>query len=161
MFDDLFGGGGSDTPPIPRQLRHGRHPLYPLILGFSDGLIPTMESAGKPPVCGDPDLCPDPPLQPKPNSDNQAMCFEQYEACVKPVFANPECAKRVLEFGAGLAAGCFPISAATGPAFPETLAGCEGATGFAVSGALTVCGGITAARYANCVAQFLNCGHGN
>jgi hypothetical protein len=27
------------APPTPRQLLHGRHPLYPVILGVSDGLI--------------------------------------------------------------------------------------------------------------------------
>jgi len=42
FFDFLFGGGGS--PPIPRQLTHARHPLYPVILGVSGGLIPTEAS---------------------------------------------------------------------------------------------------------------------
>ena len=50
FFEDLFGGGGS--PTIPRQLLHARHPLYPLILGFPEGLIPTEGSAG-------PTICPD------------------------------------------------------------------------------------------------------
>ena len=39
---------GSSSPPTPRQLLHGRHPLYPVILGVSDGLIPTEASAGNP-----------------------------------------------------------------------------------------------------------------
>jgi hypothetical protein len=39
LFEDLFGGGGS-SPETPRQLLHGRHPLYPVMLGVSDGLIP-------------------------------------------------------------------------------------------------------------------------
>jgi len=41
FFEWLLGGG---SPPIPRQLTHARHPLYPVILGVSDGLIPTEAS---------------------------------------------------------------------------------------------------------------------
>jgi hypothetical protein len=44
FFEEIFGGGGS-SPEIPRQLRHGRHPLYPDILGVLFGLIPTEASA--------------------------------------------------------------------------------------------------------------------
>ena len=44
FFEDIF--GGSDNPPTPRQLLHGRHPLYPVILGIQDGLIPDEWSAG-------------------------------------------------------------------------------------------------------------------
>jgi hypothetical protein len=58
FFEDLFGGGS--TPEIPRQLRHKRHPLYPVILGFPDGLIPDEASKGKAEFCGDP--------QPRPNA---------------------------------------------------------------------------------------------
>jgi hypothetical protein len=43
FFEWLFGGGGA--PQIPRQLRHGRHPLYPVMLGIQNGLIPTEASA--------------------------------------------------------------------------------------------------------------------
>jgi len=64
FFEDLF--GGSERPPTPRQLQHGRHPLYPVILGISDSLIPTMESKGKPDFCGDPDWCGKKPLQKQP-----------------------------------------------------------------------------------------------
>ena len=60
FFDWLFGGGGS--PPIPRQLLHQRHPLYPVILGISDGLIPTEASEGKPELCGDAEYCGTPVL---------------------------------------------------------------------------------------------------
>ena len=31
----------SAQPAIPRQLLHARHPLYPVIFGVQDGLIPT------------------------------------------------------------------------------------------------------------------------
>jgi hypothetical protein len=44
LFGDLFGGG---SPPIPRQLRHQRHPLYPAIRGVPDGLIPDEASAAQ------------------------------------------------------------------------------------------------------------------
>jgi len=44
FFEWLFGGSGA--PPTPRQLLHGRHPLYPVILGLSDGLDPNEVSAG-------------------------------------------------------------------------------------------------------------------
>ena len=35
FFDLPFGGGSS--PPLPRQLHHGRHPLYDSILGIQGG----------------------------------------------------------------------------------------------------------------------------
>ncbi|HYB91772.1 MAG TPA: hypothetical protein VEC38_12090 [Candidatus Binataceae bacterium] len=41
LFEDLFGGG---KPEVPRQLLHKRHPLYPVILGISDGIIVTEGS---------------------------------------------------------------------------------------------------------------------
>jgi hypothetical protein len=51
FFEDIFSGGGS--PPIPRQLLHGRHPLYAVILGIRKGLISNEASsaplAGKSP----------------------------------------------------------------------------------------------------------------
>jgi hypothetical protein len=50
FFGDLFGGG---SPPIPRQLRHQRHPLYRAILGLPAGLIPDEMSAGAPQFVGD------------------------------------------------------------------------------------------------------------
>jgi hypothetical protein len=58
LFGDLFGGG---SPPIPRQLRHQRHPLYPAILGLPAGLIPDEMSEGLK-VIGDPDPSPATPL---------------------------------------------------------------------------------------------------
>ena len=61
LFLDIF--GGSDTPPIPRQLLHARHPLYPDILGVSDDLIPDEVSLGKPQFCGDPHVCNHCPVQ--------------------------------------------------------------------------------------------------
>ena len=45
LVDDLFGGG---SPPTPRQLLHNRHPLYPVILGIQDGLIPDEAPSGNP-----------------------------------------------------------------------------------------------------------------
>ena len=55
LFLDLF--GGSSSPPTPRQLLHGRHPLYPLIIGTPLGDIPNQESSGKPELCGDQSVC--------------------------------------------------------------------------------------------------------
>ena len=60
-FLDIF-GGGSDNPPIPRQLLHGRHPLYPVMLGVSDGLIPDETCEALPPETSSSPLNP-PPLQ--------------------------------------------------------------------------------------------------
>ena len=53
-------GGGS--PEIPRQSLHKRHPLYPVILGVSDGLIPTEASEGTK-ICPDPGPSTQRPLQ--------------------------------------------------------------------------------------------------
>ena len=47
LFLDIF-DGGSDSPPTPRKLLHGRHPLY-AILGIQLGLLPSEDSAGTPP----------------------------------------------------------------------------------------------------------------
>ena len=55
LFDNLS-GGGSDNPPTPRQLLHGRHPLYSDILGVPHGTIVDEMSAG-PKICGDPQIC--------------------------------------------------------------------------------------------------------
>jgi hypothetical protein len=48
FFENLFGLGGSTSIEIPRQMRHGRHPLYDWILGVSVGLTPTEASSGNP-----------------------------------------------------------------------------------------------------------------
>jgi len=42
FFDWLF--GGSSAPPTPRQLLHGRHPLYPVYLGVPDDLTPSEDA---------------------------------------------------------------------------------------------------------------------
>jgi hypothetical protein len=44
FFEVLFGGSSSEQA-TPRQLLHGRHPLYPIMLGISSGLIPTESAA--------------------------------------------------------------------------------------------------------------------
>jgi hypothetical protein len=63
FFEWLF--GGSSAPPTPRQLLHGRHPLYDQILGVSDGLVPDESSEGLK-VCGDPSPSKQRPLSGKP-----------------------------------------------------------------------------------------------
>jgi hypothetical protein len=64
FFEDILGGGES-PPPIPRQLRHNRHPLYPVILGVPDDLIPNEGSEGLK-ICGDPSPDITAPLQTAP-----------------------------------------------------------------------------------------------
>jgi hypothetical protein len=59
FFEWLFGGSGA--PPTPRQLLHGRHPLYGAILGIQLGLLPDESSAGAPDV---PKPCPPVPGPP-------------------------------------------------------------------------------------------------
>ena len=76
-FLDLFGGGSSE-PPTPRQLLHGRHPLYPVILGIPNGLIPTEKSEGLK-VCGDPHPSSARPLPKDPAPD----CSEYGRACAQ------------------------------------------------------------------------------
>ncbi len=44
FFEDIFGGGSSSE--TPRQLLSRRHPLYPKIIGVSEGLIPTERHRG-------------------------------------------------------------------------------------------------------------------
>ncbi|HEY9158954.1 MAG TPA: hypothetical protein VIO10_13580 [Candidatus Binatus sp.] len=81
FFEDIF--GGSSEPPTPRQLMHGRHPLYPVILGFPNGLIPTEESAGTK-ICGDPHPDTTPPLQSEYNGDLWNGFTQQDNRCTVP-----------------------------------------------------------------------------
>ena len=60
FFEDIFGGGS--TPEIPRQLRHNRHPLYPVTLGVPDSIIVDEMSAGPEETCGDLQICTIAPL---------------------------------------------------------------------------------------------------
>ena len=105
---------------IPRQLMHGRHPLYPVILGVSDGLIPTEASAGKPQFCGDPQPCPNArPLQKQPN--------QQKELCEQAALAHLE--KCIGESSALIIGAASLPCEATVLAGPEILASCEGIIG--------------------------------
>jgi hypothetical protein len=80
FFEDIF-SGGSDAPPLPRQLMHARHPLYPVILGVQ--VVDEM-SAGKPELCGDEEFCGINPLQKVeyvgPSSPD---CSEYAKACAQ------------------------------------------------------------------------------
>jgi hypothetical protein len=115
----------TDNPPTPRQLLHGRHPLYPVILGIQEGLIPTMGSAAPKPT---PPTPPQPPVQKQP--DNAAMCAAQYSKCQQLSTARSlKCAKAVTSGALALGVGCFPICAGSGPAAPACVAACEEATG--------------------------------
>jgi hypothetical protein len=63
FFEWLFGGGG--TPVIPRQLRHNRHPLYPVVLAIRPSETPSEGSEA--PTESEPTApstpCNPPPLQ--------------------------------------------------------------------------------------------------
>ena len=131
FFEDLF--GGSDNPPTPRQLLHGRHPLYPVILGIPPSLIPTEESEGKCKFCGDPSPCPNArPLQKKSSAPSPA-----------PTPAPPpSCGEALGELGVGMLGTALtlgPIIAAPYLA-PELFGGLEGAASFGKMGIVAVPG---------------------
>jgi hypothetical protein len=102
LFDDLFGGGGSSLE-IPRQMIHGRHPLYPVILGITDGEIPTMESSGEPQFCGDPAPCPN--ARPLQKEQPKLSCQQQYIVDMADCSKNAEAKVGLLGGAAELACG--------------------------------------------------------
>ncbi len=107
FFEDIFGGGS--TPEIPRQLRHQRHPLYPVILGFPDGEIPDEVSKGKPQLCGDAEFSGTPPLQSPEYRDLSSLTPfspNQGETCTEPPPppCNPDVPGFVGNFGWGMTA---------------------------------------------------------
>jgi hypothetical protein len=124
IFSDLFGG----SPPIPRQLLHGRHPLYAGIIGIRTGLIVSEFSEG-PKFCSDPHPCNDPPLQRTGNSGEQPELRKAPEPSLEQrregrtrepgVHINP----RTLLFCLGAAAAVQPA-----PFFgcPAGIVGCYG-----------------------------------
>ena len=116
FFEALF-GGSSDTPPTPRKLLHGRHPLYPVILGIQNGLIPDEASAGAPKLVGDPQPSPNArPLQKDPSMQKelcQQAALTRLEKCIGENSA--------LIIGAA----SLPCEGAV-LAGPQALASCEG-----------------------------------
>jgi hypothetical protein len=116
FFEDIF--GGSDTPPIPRQLGHNRHPLYPVILGLSDGLIPTEASEGRPELCGDAEFCGTNPLQKSeyrnaPPATQQSTGLGPFFACGGVFTAfNPELPVGCVLTGVACAGGAVPACGA-------------------------------------------------
>ena len=102
IFDAIFGGGDS-APPTPRQLLHGRHPLYPVILGITDGEIPTMESSGGPQFCGDPAPCPN--ARPLQKEQPKLSCQQQYIVDMADCSKNAEAKVGLLGGAAELACG--------------------------------------------------------
>ena len=137
LFDDLF-GGSSSSPPIPRQLLHGRHPLYPDILGVSDGLIPTMDSAGKPQFCGDSHVCPYCPVA----KDESTPEYRKAPASAQPSFASSF-------------SNCMETSIAKG-ALPCYTAICGAGIGLFARG-LRVQGGIAAGIGCGAAALTIGC----
>ena len=121
FFEDIFGGSGS--PEIPRQLLHGRHPLYPVILGVSDDLIPDEVSLGKPQLCGDPHVCNHCPVQ---RVEDPAPGPQQNQQ--KHFWQKPGCADALGELGVGAVGTTLTVgSIAAAPYLaPELFEGLEG-----------------------------------
>ena len=138
FFEWLF--GGSSAPPTPRQLYHGRHPLYPVILGITDGEIPTMESSGGPQFCGDPAPCPNArPLHRAEDAYQSPNSGQYYQGLHEiPPFA--VCMGLVGGFNAESIISCVGQSINCGSTLfgnPEGPAGCVEALGpCAVTGAI-------------------------
>ena len=101
LFLDLF--GGSDTPPTPRQLLHGRHPLYPDILGVQDGLIPDEKSAGPEQTFGDLQICNKCPNQKR--DTPKLSCEQQYIVDMANCLEKNEATVGALGFAAGVGCG--------------------------------------------------------
>jgi len=121
FFEDIFGGGGS--PPIPRQLMHARHPLYPVILGVQDGLIPDEMSKGKAELCGDAEFCGTKPLQKaeyasKPNNCQEAA-LEELRSC------ETHLAFEALHTEGAIILGCTKAATVAGPEAPVGAVGCS------------------------------------
>jgi len=137
FFEDIFGGGS--TPEIPRQLMHGRHPLYPVILGIQDGLIPEEVSAGKPELCGDAEFCGVLPLQ-KAEDAYQSPDSGQYWQSLHEIPPFAVCIGLVGGYNAGSIIGCVGESINCGSTLfgnPEGPAGCVEALGpCAITGAI-------------------------
>jgi hypothetical protein len=68
IWDDLFGSGNS-APPIPRQMRHHKHPIYD-ILGISADLTPTQAPA----KCD----CPTAPVLPRSSVDDNIRATQAH-----------------------------------------------------------------------------------
>lgn len=131
LFDELF-GGGSDNPPTPRQLRHGRHPLYPVILGIQDGLIPDETSAGPEQTCGDLQICPIQPLAqnnvteiPQQATPTQTpIPWDRIEQDIATLRANGEDSAEIeqyLEHEDGLPSRSLILSHCLAPMFPTII----------------------------------------
>jgi hypothetical protein len=136
LFLDIF--GGSDTPPIPRQLLHARHPLYPDILGVSDDLIPDEVSLGKPQFCGDAHVCPYCPVA----KDESTPEYRKAPASAQPSFASSF-------------SNCMETSIAKG-ALPCYTAICGAGIGLFARG-LRVQGGIAAGIGCGAAALTIGC----
>jgi hypothetical protein len=73
FFEDNFSEGGS--APIPRQLRHGRHPLYAGTIGISPYLVVDQAGIKLVSAHGGPSI--DPPLN-KPEGSLVQVGFQQF-----------------------------------------------------------------------------------
>jgi len=141
---DFFGGGGN--PPIPRQLLHKRHPLYPAILGISDGIVVTEGSAAP-----DPDPDNKAPLQKTPVASPSATPSPTPTPTTEPTWSSRVisfdiCAAYMTVLNPAPVVGCGAgLYACCGGAGPEAVApGCRQAA---------VTCSATAVNYSLCGAQ--------
>jgi hypothetical protein len=91
VFDDLFGGGGA--PPTPRQLLHGRHPLYWKILA-----VPVVDETSS----GTPEF-------------RRSPSGEEYSRC-PPSVSFPVCVGNFLAASLPTAVGCGVFLCGCNPA---------------------------------------------
>ncbi len=137
FFEWLFGGS---SPTIPRQLLHARHPLYPVILGVQDGLIPDEASEGKCKFCGDPAPCPNARPLRKAEDAYQSPNSGQYWQSLHGIPPFAVCMGLVGGYNAESMISCVGQSINCGSTLfgnPEGPAGCVGALGpCAITGAI-------------------------
>jgi hypothetical protein len=133
LFDELF-GGGSDSPPVFRKLRHNRHPLYPVILGVPDGLTPD-ETSGKESPSNTPALQKQPQRTVEICRDAALRAFlhcifDVYLHVAAPAFAP-------------IISGCAKAAEVAGPEAPVGFGGCLAIAGapaaIAVGAATYIC----------------------
>jgi hypothetical protein len=111
-------------------LLHGRHPLYPVIIGVPPGLIPNQESSGKPPICGDPCLCADKVLEipqattPATPTPRPTPTWDEIQQHIAQLRANGEDSRSIelyLEQGMAYHRGSLMLSHCLASMFPTLI----------------------------------------
>ena len=150
FFEALF-GGSSDTPPTPRQLLHGRHPLYPVILGVPEGEIPDEVSAGMPQLSGDVQYSGTPPLSTSSPTPSPTQPQANQQTCEQNCLNSY---KEVTIYACGVTgvvggAGCCALACSqTEVAFVPCYKACARLVGIAIG----ACASATSVRYLQCKA---------